>query len=192
MRKGFWRYFKNIRNRLIFGHYGRNVYIDQRVRIVRPRFISIGDNVTIGTDTDIYVHPLDRDSKEWIIQIGDNVHIGRNNIIGARKSVILEENVLIGPHVMIGDHSHHYEDLDIPIKLQDATEAGPVRIERDSWIGANVLILPHVTIGRHSVVGANSVVNRNILPYSVAVGVPARVIKKYDFNLKQWVKVDEP
>jgi acetyltransferase-like isoleucine patch superfamily enzyme len=192
MRKGYWRYFKNIRNRLIFGHYGRNVYIHPGVRIVRPRFISIGDHVTIGTDTDIYVHPIDRDSKELIIQIGHHVHIGRNNIIGARKSVIFEENVLIGPHVMVGDHSHHYEDLDIPIQLQEATEAGPVRIERDSWIGANVLILPHVTIGRHSVVGANSVVNRDIAPYSVAVGVPARVIKRYDFNLKQWVRVDEP
>ncbi len=188
MRKGSWRYFQNIKNRLIFGHYGGNVYIHPGVHIVRPRFISIGDNVTISTDTDIYVHPVDRDSREFIIQIGNNVHIGRNNIIGARKSVILEDHVLLGPHVMIGDHSHRYEDVAVPIKLQDATEAGPVRIERDSWIGANVFILPNVTIGRHSVVGANSVVNRDIPPYSVAVGAPARVIKRYDFDLKEWVK----
>ena len=190
MRRGPWRHFQNIRNRLIFGHYGKNVYIHPRVHIVRPRFISVGDNVTIDTDTDIYVHPLDRDSGEFIIQIGNNVHIGRNNIIGARKSVILEDHVLIGPHVMIGDHSHHYEDVAVPIKVQDTTEPGPVRIERDSWIGANVFILPNVTIGRHSVVGANSVVNRDIPPYSVAVGAPARVIKRYDFDLKEWVKVN--
>jgi acetyltransferase-like isoleucine patch superfamily enzyme len=191
MRRGSWRYFQNIKNRLIFGHYGRNVYIYPGVHVVRPRFISIGDNVTISTDTDIYVHPFDRDSREFIIQIGNNVHIGRNNIIGARKSVVLEDHVLLGPHVMIGDHSHQYENIEIPIKLQEPTEAGPVRIEQDSWIGANVFILPRVTIGRHAVVGANSVVNRDVPPYSVAVGVPARVVKRYDFDRGEWVKVNE-
>ncbi len=85
-----------------------------------------------------------------------------NNIIGARKKIVLEENVLIGPHVMIGDHSHRYENVDLPIKFQTSQKAGPVRIERDCWIGANVFILPNVTIGRHTVIGANSVVNRNI------------------------------
>jgi acetyltransferase-like isoleucine patch superfamily enzyme len=191
MRRGFWRYFQNARNKLIFGSYGRNVYFFPGVRVIRPKYISIGDNVTIGNDVDLYVHPLQKDSKEFIIQIGNNVHIGRNNILGARKSIILEENVLIGPHVMIGDHSHRYEDVDIPVKMQEATEAGPVRIGRDSWIGANVFILPNVTIGRHAIIGANAVVNRDIPPFSVAVGVPARVIKRFDFDLRQWVKVDE-
>jgi acetyltransferase-like isoleucine patch superfamily enzyme len=190
MRKGFWRYVKNARNRMIFGHYGRNIYIFPEVRIMRPRFISIGDNVTIGRGTDIYVHPIHSDLKDYMIRISNNVHIGIYNIIGARESIILEDNVLIGPHVMIGDHSHQYENIEIPIKLQEATKGGPVRIERDSWIGANVFVLPNVTIGRHSVVGANSVVNRNIPPYSVAVGAPARVIKQYDFGVKQWVKLD--
>jgi acetyltransferase-like isoleucine patch superfamily enzyme len=191
MRRGFWRYVQNIKNRMIFGHYGRNVYLFPGVNIVRPRYISIGDNVTIGRGTDIYVHPTHSDWKDYMIRIGNNVHIGSHNIIGARKSIVLEDNILIGPHVMIGDHSHHYENIDIPIRLQEVTEGGPVRIERDGWIGANVFILPNVTIGRHSVVGANSVVNRDIPPYSVAVGAPARVIKQYDFELKQWVKLDE-
>lgn len=189
MRKGVWRYVRNIKNRMIFGHYGRNVYIWPGVHVVRPRFISIGDNVTIGKETDIYVHPTHSDSKGYMIQIGNNAHIGSHNIIGARKSIIIGDNVLIGPHVMIGDHSHHYEDIDTPIKMQDATAGGPIRIEPDSWIGANVFILPNVTIGRHAVVGANSVVNRDIPSYSVAVGVPARVIKQYDFELKQWVRL---
>jgi acetyltransferase-like isoleucine patch superfamily enzyme len=92
---------------------------------------------------------------------------------------------------MIGDHSHRYENVDVPIKMQEATEGRPIRIEQDSWIGANVFILPNVTIGRHSVVGANSVVNRDIPPYSVVVGAPARVIKRYDFDLKRWVRMNE-
>ncbi|OGP92897.1 MAG: hypothetical protein A2156_10075 [Deltaproteobacteria bacterium RBG_16_48_10] len=191
MRRGFWRYFHNLKNRMVFMKYGRNVYLFPGVHIVRPQYVCIGDDVTIGRNTDIFVHPEDPDTKECIIEIGNNVHIGTNNIIGARKKVVLEENVLIGPHVMIGDHSHHYENVDLPIKLQAATEGGTVRVERDSWIGANVFILPNVTVGRHAVIGANSVVNQNIPSYSVAVGAPARVVKRYDFESKQWVKVDE-
>jgi acetyltransferase-like isoleucine patch superfamily enzyme len=176
---------------MIFGHYGRNVYIFPGGRIVRPGLISVGDNVRIGKNTDIYVHPKQRDSKEFILKIGNNVHIGNYNIIGARNSVVLEENALLGPRVTIADHSHHYENVEVPVRLQEVTEGGYVRIERDCWIGANVFVLPNVTIGRHAVVGANSVVNRNVPAYTVAVGAPARVIKRYDFDLKQWVRVDE-
>jgi acetyltransferase-like isoleucine patch superfamily enzyme len=190
MRKGFWRYIQNTKNRMIFGHYGRDVYIHPGVRIVKPQFISVGDKVRIGKNTDIYIHPIRSDSREFILEIGNNVHIGNYNIIGARNSIVLEENVLLGPRVIIADHSHRYENVEVPIKSQEAAEGGPVRIERDCWIGANVFVFPNVTIGRHAVIGANSIVNRNIPPYSVAVGAPARVIKRYDFDLKEWVKVD--
>ena len=191
MKRGILRYFQNLKNRMVFMKYGRNVYFFPGVHVARPEYITIGDNVTIGRNVDLFVHPDDPETKEAIIEIGDNVHIGTNNIIGARKKIVFEENALLGPHVMIGDHSHEYEDIEIPVKFQTVTEPGPVRIGRDSWIGANVFILPNVTIGRHAVIGANSVVTRDIPPYSVAVGVPARIIKQYDFELKKWVKADE-
>ena len=190
MRRGIWRYFQNLKNRLVFMRYGRNVYFFPGVHVVRPQYISIGDNVTIGRNAELFVHPEDRETKEAIIEIGDNVHIGTYNIIGARSKIVIEENVLLGPYVLIGDHSHEYEDIEVPIKFQGVTNPRPVRIGRDGWIGANVFVLPSVTIGRHVVIGANSVVNRDIPPYSVAVGAPARVIKRYDFESKQWVKVD--
>ncbi len=176
---------------MVFGHYGRNVYISRGVHIVRPRWIWIGDDVMIGSDTDIYVHPDRSAVKGFLIRIEGNVHIGRNNILGARTGIVIEENVLLGPHVMIADHTHLYEDVELPVKSQGVTEGGAVRIERDSWIGANVFVMPGVVVGRHSVVGANAVVNRSIPPYSVAVGAPARVIKQYDFGKKEWVKVGE-
>jgi acetyltransferase-like isoleucine patch superfamily enzyme len=191
MRKGFWRHFKNFKNRMIFGHYGRNVLIQSGVRIVRPQFISIGDNVTIGKDSDIYVHPADRNSKKIIIELGNHVVLARNNIVGARYGIVLEDYVGLSAYTMVGDFSRHYDDIEVPFQLQDVTEEGPIRIERWTWIGAHAFILPNVTIGRNSVVGANSVVNRDIPAYSVAVGVPARVVKRYDFDLKQWVRVDE-
>lgn len=175
---------------MIFGHYGRNVYIQSGVSFVRPEYISIGDHVTIGKHTDLYVHPPSSSSKRFLIEIGNHVHIGSYNILGARHGIVLEDYVLIGPHVMIGDHGHRYEQIDLPIKSQGVTQGGPIRIEEGCWIGANVFILPKVTIGRHSVIGANSVVNRDVPPYSVAVGVPARVVKRYDFERKAWVRVN--
>ena len=190
MRRGVWRHFQNLKNRMVFKRYGRNVYFFPGVHVVRPQYVCIGDEVTIGRNTDIFVHPEDPDTKDCVISIGNHVHIGTNNIIGARKKIVLEENVLLGPHVMIGDHSHEYEDVELPIKFQAATPGGEVRIERDCWIGANVFILPGVTIGRHAVIGANSVVNRDVPPFSVAVGAPARVVKRYDFERKQWVRTD--
>lgn len=190
MRRSYWRHFQNLKNKMIFGEYGRNVHIYPGVRIVRPKFISIGDNVTIGRDTDIYAHPDHPKSKEYIIKVGNNVFIGRNNTIGARNSIVLEEGVGLGPHTMVGDFAHNYEDVEVPFLLQDVSKGGYVRIERNAWIGANVFIVPNVTIGRHAVIGANSVVVRDIPAYSVAVGAPARVIKRYDFNLKKWVRVN--
>jgi len=189
MRKPIWRYFRNIKNKLIFGHYGRDVYIFPGGRILRPQFIWIGDHVRIGKHAEIFARPGRSRSKEYLLEICNNVHIGSHNIIGARRSVVLEENALLGPGVIVLDHTHQYENVEVPIKDQDVTE-GPIRIERDCWIGANVFILPNVTIGQHAVVGANSVVNRDIPPYTLATGAPARVIKQYDFDLKKWVRVD--
>ena len=175
---------------MIFGHYGRNVHIQSRVRIIKPQFISIGDNVTIGKDTDIYIHPDPKNLKKYIIEIGNHVFVGRNNVIGARYGIVLEDYVGLGPYTLVGDFGHQYKNIELPYLLQDVTEKGPILIEQWCWIGAHVFIVPNVTIGRHSVIGANSVVNRDIPSYSVAVGVPARVIKRYNFELKQWVRVD--
>jgi acetyltransferase-like isoleucine patch superfamily enzyme len=84
--------------------------------------------------------------------------------------------------------NHSYEDLDTPISKQKESTA-LITVEDDCWIGANAVITAGVTIGKHSVVAAGAVVTKNIPPYSVAVGNPARVIKQYDFEKKQWVRL---
>ncbi|RPJ02302.1 MAG: hypothetical protein EHM36_12655, partial [Deltaproteobacteria bacterium] len=116
MKRGFWRHFQNLRNRMVFMKYGRDVYFFPGVHVVRPQYVCIGDHVTIGRNVDLFVHPDDPGTGEAIIEIGNNVHIGTNDMIGARKKVIIEENVLMGPHVLIADHSHAYEDIETPIK----------------------------------------------------------------------------
>lgn len=141
-------FFRYLISKPFFSSLGR-VRICEGVTIWFPSKIRIGNNVTLN---------------EWVyvsgyggIEIGDNVRIGH-------RTSILSSN-------------HSYEDIEIPICMQKIT-AKPVQIENDVWIGCNVTILAGVKIGQGSVIGAGSVVTKNIPPYSIAAGVPSRIIKK--------------
>jgi len=101
--------------------------------------------------------------------------------------------VLTGPHVYIADHNHNYLNPNVHIYKQGvlAEENSRVIIGEGTWLGTNVVIVGSVKIGKQCVVGANTVVTKDIPDYSVAVGIPARVIKRYDFEKKKWVKIKE-
>lgn len=119
--------------------------------------------------------------------IGNNTRVGiGNTIIGP---VTISDNVNIGQNVTISGLNHNYEDPSKAISEQGVSTM-PIKIENDVWIGANSVVLPGVQIGNHSVIGAGSIITKNIPPYSVAVGNPARIIKRYDMDLKEWVKVN--
>jgi acetyltransferase-like isoleucine patch superfamily enzyme len=98
------------------------------------------------------------------------------------------KNVIIADKVYISDNLHSFEDINKPIIAQPLKHM-PVTIEDEVWLGENVCVLPGVTIGKHSVIGANSVVTKSIPPYSVAVGSPAKVIKKFNHDTQQWEKI---
>jgi acetyltransferase-like isoleucine patch superfamily enzyme len=118
--------------------------------------------------------------------IGDNSLIGMANVIIG--PVTIGNNVILAQNVVASGLNHEYRDPDVPIRDQDVTTA-QIIIGDDCWIAANVVITSGVTIGKHSIVAAGSVVTKDILPYSVAVGNPARVIKRYDIDKKDWIKV---
>jgi len=134
--------------RAIFKKTGRGVVIKRGVVFGDGSGVCIGDESQIGYFDSLYVNEL---------QIG--------------------KYVLIGPHVAVIDANHRFDRLDIPIKYQGYQYKGPVIIEDDVFIGANVTILSGVRIGTGAVVGAGAVVNRDVPPYAVVGGVPARVIK---------------
>lgn len=90
----------------------------------------------------------------------------------------------------ITDIHHPYDDINLPIEHQDII-VRPVIIGDDCKIYNNAVILPGVTIGKHCTIGANTVVNKNIPDYSVAAGCPVRIIKHYDFEIKQWVSSEK-
>lgn len=110
------------------------------------------------------------------VQIGDNSSIGKKAILAGK--VIIGDNVMMAPECMIYTKNHSIERTDIPMNLQGETLEKPVVIGNDVWIGARVIILPGVNIGEGSVLGAGCVVTRDVPPYTVVGGVPAKVIKQ--------------
>ncbi|OZI12718.1 acetyltransferase [Bacillaceae bacterium SAS-127] len=113
------------------------------------------------------------------IKIGDNVVIRPNSILMATKNgrIDIEKDVLVGSGVQIYVSNHKFDDVSIPIYYQGHSDERSVRIQEGSWIGANVVILPGVTIGRNSVVGAGSIVTKDVPDFTIVAGNPARVIR---------------
>jgi acetyltransferase-like isoleucine patch superfamily enzyme len=189
-KKPFWYRFSNVKNRFLFGSYGKDVYIESGVVINRPRFVHVGNHVRIKRNTSINLHPKDKRSKEILLFLGDNVIISESCFISACNRLVIEENVGVSPNVMIIDNSRILGNVGRPSKEQDL-KIGYVHIGADSWIAYGACVLPNVTIGKHCIIGALSVVNKDIPPYSVAVGSPAKVVKRYDFDQGEWVRVSE-
>nr|WP_306464935.1 acyltransferase [Chromobacterium sp. ASV5] len=116
-----------------------------------------------------------------VIIFGQNVSMEDDCHIAAVDRVELHDNVMLASKVYISDHSHGMTTLEhllLSPKDRPVISRGPVIIETDVWIGEGVAILPGVRIGRGAVIGANSVVTRDIPPYCTAAGAPARVLKK--------------
>lgn len=88
-------------------------------------------------------------------------------------------------------YNHEYRNIKLPVSKQGIMSQmdSKVIIGEGSWLGTNVVVVGKVRIGKHCVIGANSVVTKDIPDYSVAAGIPAKVIKKYDFEKEEWVRV---
>lgn len=118
--------------------------------------------------------------------IGERTRIGiGNTVIGPVK---IGNDIMFAQNVVLSGLNHSYEDVSQPIHLQDVSTA-PIVVEDESWIAANSVIVAGVRIGKHSVVAAGSVVTRDVPPYSIVAGNPAKVIKRYNADTKSWEKV---
>ena len=120
------------------------------------------------------------------VAIGERTRIGLSNtIIGP---VTIGNDVRLAQNVVLSGLNHNYSDNDRPIHEQGVTTA-PITIEDETWIGANAVIVAGRTVGKHSIVAAGSVVTRDVPPYSVVAGNPARIIKQYNHQTKCWEKL---
>ncbi|MBE9054608.1 DapH/DapD/GlmU-related protein [Sphaerospermopsis sp. LEGE 08334] len=180
--------------RRLFAAMGDGVYIQHGAEFLSTTSIEIGNGVHIFKNVrlDAKGHPNNQ------IYLGNGVAIERNVDIGCLENtcIHIEEDTFIGPNVCIAGpgnirigkqcmiasqsgiyaNNHNFADTLLPMQRQGVTRRGIV-IEDDCWLGHGVTVLDGVTIGKGSVIGAGAVVTKDIPPYSVAVGIPAKVIK---------------
>ena len=170
-------------------------YVSPKAQIGCPR-LTIGPHCVIDDYVTIYAH-----DDEGEVRMGEGVHVYRGTIIeigrggsviigdhthiqshcnlkGFLGSTIIGRNVQIAPHCGLSPYEHSFDDLDVDIQEQRITSSGDIVLEDNVWLGLSVQVLDGVTIGRGTVVGAGAVVTKDLPPGSVAVGVPARVIRQ--------------
>jgi acetyltransferase-like isoleucine patch superfamily enzyme len=179
----------------LFKKVGRNVVFGRSLTLRHPGKIVLGDNVVI----DDYAVLDAKGSRANRIEIGDNVFIGRSSVINTKngdlfigdntniamncfiqsgKSVKIGKNVLFAAYgYVIGGGDHETDRTDVPIIAQGQVVRG-ITIEDNCWIGAGVKVQDGTIIGRDTIVGSGAVVTKDIPPFSIAVGVPAKVVKE--------------
>jgi acetyltransferase-like isoleucine patch superfamily enzyme len=163
-----------------FGGFGeRSVICFPPNTIMNEGFIQIGSGTMIGPYVSLSAGMVPGQScvTNPVVKIGDRCLIGRGSGIVGHLSIEIGNDVWTGHHVYITDQNHGYDDPDRPISEQTQPERS-VTIGDGSWLGHGAVVLPGARIGRNVVIGANSVVTGVIPDYSVAVGAPARVIKR--------------
>jgi acetyltransferase-like isoleucine patch superfamily enzyme len=165
-----------------FASFGANSQIIRPIGIEQPGRIHLGADVYVAAQSCLAVQPLDESAA---LVIGDGCKLGRFNHIYATGHVELGPKVLTANGVYISDNLHGYDDPATAVMDQPLVQKPPTRIGEGSWIGHNACIVG-ATLGRQCVVGANAVVTRDAPDYSVIVGVPGIVIRRYDLESRKW------
>lgn len=188
---------------ILYGYiiFSRRIDIKHDSCIIGKKYISLGSHFVAGKSLWIEAVVTYGNVHKQIfypkIIIGDNVSLGDFVHIGCVNKIEIGNNVLFGSKVYVTDHNHGIYSGDAV--LQSNPEEPPAQrmlsynekviIEDNVWIGDNVTVLPGVTIGRGSIVAANAVVSKDIPPYSIAAGVPTKVIKKWNSRFHMWETV---
>jgi acetyltransferase-like isoleucine patch superfamily enzyme len=167
-------------------HLGPNGFLFSPYRIDGAAGISIGKNSVLQRGGWLFC--ADDGPVAAALTIGEGCVFGYNNHVTAVDNVHIGNHVLTANNVYISDNLHGYEDISRPIMHQPVRLKGRVEIGDGCWLGENVAVIG-ARIGKNCVIGANAVVTRDIPDYSVAVGIPARVIKQYDTASGTWRRI---
>ncbi|WP_051296498.1 acyltransferase [Anaeroarcus burkinensis] len=189
----YWNYLKTcLYYTFIFKHVGRRTVVYKPMRVVNANCIKIGKNTVLEKEATLYsINKLGNAFYNGEISIGNNVYINHHFNATSANSITIEDDVLMAYNVSIFDFEHDYSDIYRSVNNSDLIVKGPIIIGEKSWIGMNVAILGTVKIGKHCIIGANSVVTKDIPDYSIAVGNPARVVKQFNHETKKWEKAAE-
>ncbi|MBF4492900.1 acetyltransferase [Flavobacterium sp. MR2016-29] len=175
-----------IRTKLVF----RNARLIRFPIDIRGRqFIQVKKGFTTGYGCRLEAYPI---NKSKVLIIGENFQMNDYVHITAMESVKIGNNVLLASKIYISDCSHGsysgnaLDSHPDSIPKERKMFSKPVMIEDNVWLGEFVSVLPGVTIGKGTIVGANSVVSKSLPPYIIAVGIPAKPIKKFNFETQKW------
>lgn len=177
----------------------RTMFVFKKARLIRfpfdvrgKKYIDIKNGFTTGFGCRIEAYPV---TNEQVLFIGENFQMNDYVHITAREKVVIGDNVLLASKIYISDCSHgsysgdKFDSSPESIPHDRPLFSKPVVIEDNVWLGEFVSVLPGVTIGKGTIVGANSVVSKSLPPYVIAVGTPAKPIKKYNFETQRWEKI---
>lgn len=143
------------------------------------------NNFVLGVDSTIEDFSTINNGVGDVI-IGDRTRIGLGCVVIG--PVTVGNDVMFAQNIVVSGLNHEYRDINLSPSLQPV-ETNSIHIHDEVWIGANSVITAGVTIGKHSVVAAGSVVTKSVPPYSVVAGNPAKILKQYNTESKQWEKI---
>lgn len=178
----------------LFKHFGRGVIIGRNVVLRHPHHISLGNNVTVDDnclldgrgaglaglvleDNTLVNRNCMLVAKAGPIRLGRRTSLGSNSSIVSMDGVQIGEAVLIAGECCLSAGAYRFDSPEIPIMDQETYTRGPIRIGAGAWLGTRVTVLDGVSIGDGAVVGACSLVNKDLSAGAIAAGVPAKVIR---------------
>ena len=172
---------------------GRMAHFGHRSIIERPALVSGHGSIRIGDH--VHIWGFSRLQAFNVSDGADRISIGNGTVIqphahiAAADSIEIGAQVLMASHVYITDHDHDFSDPGAPVVSNRKLVVDPVRIGDRAWLGERAMVLKGVSIGESSIVGAGAIVTKDVPPFSIAVGSPARVISQYDHENRTWVKL---
>ena len=168
---------------------GKNTFIDKTVNVFGWKYIQIGSFTLVGEQTWLNVNRRIDDFKH--IEIGNYCYLGRRNLLSSSRRLIISDYVMTSNDCKFLGSNHIYTNPLKPYISTGTMNDDVLKIGVNVWIGANAIVLGSVDIGHGSIIGAGSVVTENIPPFSIAVGNPCKVIKRYNFRTNQWDKLGD-
>lgn len=164
---------------------GKKTYISPKAQIIGWSKIKIGNYSCISDDCIINVNPSKLEG--FALEIGNNCYLGRRSFISTGLRIEIGDYSLITNDCKLLGSGHMINNPFVPYICAGTTSDGIISIGTNCWLGSGVTILENVCIGYGSIIGAHSLVNKSVPPFSIAVGSPCKIIKRYSFKSKNWV-----
>jgi len=171
---------------------GAGSYLERPWKIEHPALVEVGSNSVIRAHAWLSAIPSSAGRQyNPKLRIGSNVYIGHHAVITCIDQVEIGDGCVLSEQVYIADSFHGLDPQDGPIMKRTLGSNGPVKLGRGTFLGLRASVLSGVTLGEHCIVGAHSVVTKSFPAYTMVAGIPARPIKTYNHERREWIKVQQ-